>query len=275
MCELMGLCFAKPIPADFSIHEFVLRSDENADGWGLAWYPDRSLALIKEPIKWQASQFSGFLETYPGLSAPIYIAHVRHKTTGGAPTHADTHPFTRELAGHDFCFAHNGTLSGSFWDLQLDRFKPVGHTDSEYLFCYLLGQLAVRDDLLGTESSWKWLSDTLVTCNRNGKLNVLLSDGHLLFAYHDSADFKELHFRRITLHDNEIRRFEDAEIRIDLAGAETNQGFVIATHPLSSWGWHPFLPGEMIVFDKGSIQFSNKLERAIGQNMVAREGLRT
>src|SRR5438132_4781530 len=106
MCELMGLSFARPIPADFSIREFALRCVDNADGWGLAWYPDRSVAMIKEPLKWQASPITGFLETYSGLLAPIYIAHVRRKTTGGEATHADTHPFARELGGRDYCFAH-------------------------------------------------------------------------------------------------------------------------------------------------------------------------
>ena len=55
MCELLGLSFAKSIPADFSIREFAQRSDENADGWGLGWYPDQSLAIVKEPLRWQAS----------------------------------------------------------------------------------------------------------------------------------------------------------------------------------------------------------------------------
>src|SRR5690349_9172478 len=125
MCELMGLSFAKPISADFSIREFALRSEDNADGWGLGWYPDRSLAVVKEPVQWRASPYTGFLEAYPNLQARIYIAHVRHKTTGVA-THADTHPFGRELAGQHFCFAHNGTLEGDFWNVPLHRFRSIG-----------------------------------------------------------------------------------------------------------------------------------------------------
>src|SRR5438874_5416469 len=105
MCEFMALCFARPISADFSIREFAARGEENADGWGLAWYPDRSVALIKEPVKWRASRYTGFLETYPDLQAQLYLAHVRHKTAGGLPTHADTHPFVREWAGREYCFA--------------------------------------------------------------------------------------------------------------------------------------------------------------------------
>src|SRR5437588_443028 len=156
MCELMGLSFAKPIPADFSIREFALRSEENADGWGLGWYPDRSLAVVKEPVKSQASPYTGFLETYPNLQARVYVAHVRHKTTGGVATHADTHPFTRELAGRDYCFAHNGTLSGPFWDLPLGRFRPVGATDSEYLCCYLLDEMLGRPTRREAEADSRW-----------------------------------------------------------------------------------------------------------------------
>ena len=40
MCELMGCQFAQPVQADFSIREFARRDEENADGWGLAWYVD-------------------------------------------------------------------------------------------------------------------------------------------------------------------------------------------------------------------------------------------
>src|SRR5438093_520107 len=76
MCELMGLCFAQPISADFSIREFALRSDENADGWGLGWYPDQSLAIVKEPVRWQASPYTGFLESYPHLQACVYVFSV-------------------------------------------------------------------------------------------------------------------------------------------------------------------------------------------------------
>jgi predicted glutamine amidotransferase len=274
MCELMGLSFARPIRADFSIREFALRSTENADGWGLAWYPDRSLALIKEPIKWQASGITRFLESYPGLVAPLYLAHVRHKTTGGDATHADTHPFARELAGRDYCFAHNGTLSGDFWNLSLGRFHPVGATDSEFLFCLILGQLESRGHTLNGPDGWRWLGEQLVAMNRYGKLNAILADGRRLFCYHDAAGFKELHFRAVHIQANEIRRFQDLDLRVDLAAREgsspaapsdptDNHGFVIATHPLSSTGWHSFQAGELLVFEGGVLQFSNQRDLPI------------
>jgi glutamine amidotransferase len=260
MCELMGLSFARPISADFSIREFALRSDENADGWGLGWYPDQSLAVVKEPVRWHGSPYTGFLETYPNLQARIYIAHVRHKTTGGVATHADTHPFARELAGQDYCFAHNGTLEGGFWQLPLGRFRPVGHTDSEYLFCHVLEEVAQRPKMLSAEEDWLWLREKLRTLNRSGKLNCLLSDGQRLFCYHDATGYKGLQLRDVHIQDNEIRRFEDAAVTIDLAGENINHGYVVATRPLSRSGWRSFRPGELIVLEGGVKRFSEESE---------------
>jgi len=256
MCELMGLSFARPICADFSIREFALRSEENADGWGLGWYPDQSLAVVKEPVKWQASPYTGFLESYPNLLARIYIAHVRHKTTGGTAKHADTHPFNRELAGRDFCFAHNGTLEGDFWKSPLGRFRPIGDTDSEFLFCHLLDEVARRPTLLDGEEDWHWLGDKLAAINRWGKLNCLLSDSRRLFCYHDAAGYKGLQVREVYIENNEIRRFEDPAVTIDLAGESTNHGFVVATRPLSSSGWRSFQHGELLVLEGGGLRFS-------------------
>ncbi|HTU22120.1 MAG TPA: class II glutamine amidotransferase, partial [Gemmataceae bacterium] len=90
MCELMGLSFTRSVSADFSIREFAARGKENADGWGLAWYPDRAAAVVKEPVRWGQSPYTAFLEQYAELRSPLYIAHVRRKTMGGEPTHADT-----------------------------------------------------------------------------------------------------------------------------------------------------------------------------------------
>ena len=191
MCELMGLGFAEPVSADFSIREFAIRGEGNADGWGLAWYPDRSLCIVKEPLKWKASPYTEFLESYTRLHSRIYIAHVRHKTSGGDPTHADTHPFSRELNGQEYCLAHNGTLN-VFDELPLGRFQPIGKTDSEHFFCHLLDEIATWKTGLADKSAWPRLHHKLTAINELGKLNCLLSDGQRLCCYRDSGGWKGL-----------------------------------------------------------------------------------
>ena len=257
MCELMGLSFAEPISADFSLHEFGRRGDENADGWGLGWYPDRSLALVKEPLRWHASTYTNFLESYHGLLSPLYIAHVRHRTVGGAPSHCDTQPFMREMRGREYCFAHNGTIAG-FSDLPLGRYCPIGGADSEHLFCTLMHSLDLHGDHCDDEACWGRLHEVLADLNRFGTMNVLLSDGRRLFAYHDAAGHKGLCFRKVHVGSHESRRFADVELVVDLMEGETvNQGFVIASEPLSTFGWQRFNKGELLVLERGVVRWSS------------------
>lgn len=51
MCELMGMCFNRPVNVTFSFKEMVHRGNNNPHGWGLAFYPGDSKAaqVIKEP----------------------------------------------------------------------------------------------------------------------------------------------------------------------------------------------------------------------------------
>lgn len=268
MCELMCMSFAKPIVASVSIRAFGMRSVENADGWGLAWYPDRSLAMVKQPARWTESH-SAFLEHYPGLLAPIYIAHVRHKTTGGAPTRADTHPFSREYEGREYCFAHNGTLKGDFWKEPLGRFRPIGTTDSENLFCLLMRELEIVKGLAAKEKAthitgeavlddeWKWqaIHEFLLRMNRFGTLNCIFSDGERIGVYHDLTSWKGLAFRHIYLTQDSQRLFSDATVAVDIKATPVNFGVMMATNALSPEGWEPFTPGELKVLHQGKIEF--------------------
>ncbi len=275
MCELMGMSFAKPAVASVSIQAFSLRSIENADGWGLAWYPDKSLALVKQPMRWSV-EHTQFLEHYPGLLSSIYVGHVRHQTTGAAPTHADTHPFTRELNGREYCFAHNGTLTGDFWQRPLGRFRPIGHTDSEFVFCLLLAELEGFEHLKeefsrveatgcfqhakpNAEQQWKWLHRYLFRLNDYGKLNCILTDGEHMFVYHDKNGWKNLTYRNIFLHEDSPQHFGDATIAVNLQAAPVNHGVIVATNPLSVEGWERFFPGEMKVLHQGKIAFTERI----------------
>jgi glutamine amidotransferase len=188
MCELMALNSEHPITADFSFREFGGRDQQNADGWGLAWYTDQSASLIKEPVSWRASAHTGFLETYRALRSTIFVAHVRHRTMGGEPTHADTHPFLRELNAREYVFMHNGTLTDLPRQSSICRFQPLGATDSENAFCYLVERLAARGGSLSTLADFEWLHAELKRLNAFGKLNCILSDGFTLFCYRDDQE---------------------------------------------------------------------------------------
>jgi glutamine amidotransferase len=256
MCELMGMSFDRPVDARFSIRAFGCRDEENPDGWGLAWYPDRSLALVKEALTWRSSTYSKFLENYLGLNSPIYIAHVRKKTTGGPATHSDTHPFRREYLGRDVCFAHNGTI-GEYASLSIGRFWPVGNTDSERLFCHVLEAMASRGEQLEEPKGWDWLAETFRSINRRGTMNCLMSDGLRLFAYRDLTGWKGLTLRKVRFQPQEPRIFEDEMTGVAVAGDTENRGCVVATRALSTTGWHDIPPGGLVVMHAGRILHTN------------------
>jgi glutamine amidotransferase len=258
MCELMGISFSRPVSAAISISEFAGRDANNADGWGMAWYPDRSAAVIKEPISWRSSKHTHFLQTYPEIVSSLYVAHVRHKTVGGHATHADTHPFVRELGGREYAFAHNGTVLGVGDVLPLGRFRPIGQTDSEDAFCRLMAAIETWPDGLRTRESWARLHETFGLLNRCGKFNCLLSDGESLFCYFDENRHKGLTWRRFEMESHRTENFSDTEVKVKVEGRSPSYGVIVATHPLSGDGWTSFEPGELSVFAGGRLRYSSR-----------------
>ena len=51
MCELLAMSFNLPVTPNISFKAFRSRSERNPDGWGIAFYPDESVQIIKEPTK--------------------------------------------------------------------------------------------------------------------------------------------------------------------------------------------------------------------------------
>lgn len=122
MCELLALSFNEPVRPDISFRGFRRRGEENPDGWGMGFFPDKSVEIIKEPIKAGKSYLSRVVKDYPRIRSKLFIAHVRNATKGSV-SHMNTHPFQRELNGREYVFAHNGTIS-DFGGLPLGGFSP-------------------------------------------------------------------------------------------------------------------------------------------------------
>ena len=57
------------------------------------------------------------------------ICHIR-KATNGRVCLENTHPFTRELWGRHWAFAHNGKLKG-IKERPLTFYRPIGTTDRQ------------------------------------------------------------------------------------------------------------------------------------------------
>ncbi len=255
MCELLGLAFNEPISPTLSFREFGHRCINNPDGWGLAFYPDEAAQIIKEPVKLSESSLFEFIKGYPHIKSKIILSHVR-KASQGNISYKNTHPFGRELFHREITFAHNGNLQG-YKNLSTGRFSPIGDTDSEYIFCYLLNCISEEfTDFSWTPKTLSWLQQKFWEINRLGHFSCLMSDGRYLFCYHDIDLYNGLTFIHRSAPFNNVR-LSDEDYEIDLAEEKslTQHGYIVATKNLTSEPWEPFSGGELLVIENGDIIF--------------------
>lgn len=261
MCELLGLSFNKPVDIQISFKGFRERGRSNPHGWGLGSYdPDGKAIVIKEAAESASSRQSEAIAEDPLKRSNIFIGHVRFASRGERSI-GNTHPFQLTLNGRDYVFAHNGTLTGYRSYLPLRSFLPAGETDSEWAFCYLADQIRTNKLDFTNKDSFLRLQEILRLINRCGNFNCLFSDGERLFAYFDQQGYNGLYF---TYREPPFQcaRLIDIDWELDLGYLKdpSENGYIIATQPLTDESWERMGNGELIVFEQGQMIWSNMRE---------------
>ena len=127
------------------------------------------------------SPVAEIVRSYPIKSDNI-VAHIR-KATQGRVALENTHPFQRELWGRYWVFAHNGDLKDYAPRLHAS-FHPVGGTDSERAFCWLMQELAKAHAAMPSVAELSvTLRELLPQIARHGTFNCMLSNGEALWAH--------------------------------------------------------------------------------------------
>jgi glutamine amidotransferase len=171
------------------------------------------------------------------------------KATIGEVRLENAHPFSRELWGRHWVFAHNGDLKDYHPKLH-GQFQPVGTTDSERAFCWLLQELAKSHaGLPSIEELTLTLHELLPQVRRFGSVNFLLSNGDALWAHCST----KLHYL-VRQHPFTQATLMDQDWTVNFA--ELNQpgdrAAVIVTTPLTrNEQWTAFEPDELKVFVDG------------------------
>jgi predicted glutamine amidotransferase len=251
MCQLLGLNCATPTDATFSFTGFCQRgggTDHHADGWGIAFFEGKGVRLFVDPLSAANSPIANFLQSYP-LKSQNIIAHVR-KATYGEVSLQNTHPFTRELWGRHWVFAHNGDLHG-YQPYLHSHFHPVGSTDSEQAFCWLMQELAKSHAALpSVEELTITLRELVPQVSQFGTFNFLLSNGEALWAHCST----KLHYL-VRQHPFAPATLMDRDWTVNFADLNQpgDRAAVIVTTPLTTdEAWTAFQPNELIVFVDGA-----------------------
>lgn len=251
MCQLLGMNCATPTDITFSFRGFSQRAgitSDHSDGFGIAFFEDKACRLFVDNQSAVESPIAELVRNYPIKSRNV-IAHIR-KATQGKITLENSHPFIRELWGRHWIFAHNGDLH-DFNPRLTGAFTPVGNTDSERAFCYLLDQLVAEFGF--DEPSLEQIFEVLVRISpkiaEHGTFNFCLSNGQALFSY----AVTKLHWI-VREYPFQQARLIDLDVEVDFSDVTTPEDrvAVITTEPLTdNEVWQAYAPGEMILFQHG------------------------
>ncbi len=252
MCELLGMSANVPTDICFSFTGLMQRGGNTGphrDGWGIAFYEGRGCRTFHDPHPSAESEIARLVQRY-AIKSLLVVSHIRRANRGRVCLE-NTHPFSRELWGRHWVFAHNGQLRG-VKRLPLGVYRPVGSTDSEYAFCWMLDRIRARFPVPPRRMAalWRYVLELSQELNPRGVLNYLLSDAQHLYA-HCGTQLSWL-TRRAPFGE---ARLMDAELAVDFQRETTPRDVVtvVATRPLTAnEAWTMLQPGALAIFSAGA-----------------------
>ncbi|GEM74100.1 class II glutamine amidotransferase [Vibrio sagamiensis] len=257
MCELLGMNANVPTDICFSFTGLMQRGGRTGphrDGWGITFYEGKGFRTFKDPNPSCDSMVAQLVQNYPIKSCAV-VSHIRQANRGGVCLE-NTHPFTRELWGCYWTFAHNGQLV-DYKDLSTGRHRPVGQTDSEQAFCWLLKKMEDQfpEPPQDMQAVFVFLAQCCDLLREKGVFNMLLSNGEFVMTYCTNHLYwitRRAPFGKASLLDEDVAiNFQEETTPDDIVS-------VIATQPLTGdETWHRMKPGEFGLFHFGKMIFNN------------------
>jgi predicted glutamine amidotransferase len=178
MCRVFGCVSSEPVSIRHELlhseNPLIHQAEHHDSGWGMAVY-ERADGGVPELVRFPeaAGDGEGF-ESATELRGRIFNVHVRRATMGGL-TLVNTHPFT--MGNYSFC--HNGTVIDYRRLLEPTVPRPLGETDSEVVFSYLMHVFDPAD----VPGSLRHAISAVTARSAFSGLNFLFSDGERLYAY--------------------------------------------------------------------------------------------
>lgn len=170
-------------------------------GWGFGWHPndDYAASIVKDGMASDSQLLLNTLKDGSSFRSTLFLCKV--KGTGRRYTQHDTQPFRRSFGGYDWLFMHNGELDkgklGELLDDPSGLLEPVGSTDSELAFCYLLAGLWEFSAKSLTDIRGQDLLALFEKLDDLGTSDFVISDGRSLAVYHGKNSTGKLYTHRV------------------------------------------------------------------------------
>jgi len=263
-----------------------LKAGENSKalktpGWGFGWYPndDYGASIIKDAMSNDTQTLLNALQDGTSFRSTIFMCKV--KGSGKQYTQHDTQPFRQSFGGYDWLFLHNGQLDRTaLKELHKDPsglLEPVGKTDSELAFRFLLGRLQALSakeltDIRGSELlTWMEELDGL------GTADLVVSDGRSLAIYHGKNSERNLYFHRV-LPSEKPPIFESELVSLNLEDPRDSLRtvFLVSSFQFDETSFQPMEPGRLIIVRRGAVfwdslpaEAKTKAQRTVAENPPA------
>lgn len=264
MCELFAMSSRYPTSVGFSLETLARRGGHDGphkDGWGVAYFEGYDVFLLREPSPAAESGLVKFMEKN-GPPSNLVLSHIR-LATQGEPALRNTQPFQRELGGRAHVFAHNGNMPGIRDNccLDSDRFTPVGDTDSEFAFCYLLERLGQlwnqsASGVPSIDARLQIVADFAALMRPIGACNFVYSDGDALFVHSHhriQSDGEErppgLHLLARSGNEQAVDLSQSGVMLAPLA----QELALVASVPLTDEPWEELGTGEVVALTQGMV----------------------
>lgn len=253
MCQLLGMNCNTPTDITFSFEGFRRRAgltDCHTDGFGIAFFEGKGVRIFRDNRPGASSPMADLVSQYRIKSFNV-IAHIR-KATRGDVNLENTHPFIRELWGENWVFAHNGTVEG----IEIcpnSHYQPIGTTDSEAVFCCLVGRLKNR---FPQKPSEREIFDSIVEFTSEiadkGVFNFILSNGEWMIARCST----NLHYVCRKAPFGTALRDDDVMIDFREYTTDSDKVTIITTQPLTkNENWVKMKNGGYVFFKEGDVLF--------------------
>jgi len=232
-------------------------------GWGVAWYPNDNQAAIvkKDPVARGTDIQVEKLADWNNFRSTVFFCKAKGAAKGY--THHETQPFSRSFAGHDWLFMHNGDLDiMRLQALHIDKsrfLEPVGKTDSELAFCYLLGKVMETEARKLSDVPAEMMLNWFEQLDMLGSADMCISDGVTVACFYGRQSTRRLYYTRHQPPD-QVLLFNSETMSLDLNDPRDTYrtAFIITSSPFDAGSWLAMQPGQLLIVRRGAIVWNSQ-----------------